>query len=158
MRTQDEIEARVAALKGDDFFGFETSDLLGALTFERVKKHLREDAAVDAAKWEAERLKTDEDVRKQIVEYLPFAWEKAVGHRGLSAGRSIAHFRAWCWLLGDDEAVDTLDSEDRYVPYGAPLLAFLSDRFGVEKPTETAAVRMAAGESCGATYACGCQQ
>ena len=38
----------------------------------------------------------------KMKEYMEFAWEKANEFRGLSAMRSMHHYTAWTWLLGDD--------------------------------------------------------
>ena len=38
-----------------------------------------------------------------MEDYMPFAWDKANGCRGLSALRSLIHFAAWLWLLSNED-------------------------------------------------------
>jgi hypothetical protein len=98
------------------------------LNYDNIKQYLIEGAQLTKEEWETDCHKTDEDVIKMIKEYLPFAWEKANGCRGLSAGRSIEHFRAWTWLIGRDEEVDWKS----YNWYGKNLLVKISEMFGVD--------------------------
>ena len=39
------------------------------------------------------------NVISKIKEYLPFTWEKANNCRGLSAMRSMQHFRNWFYMF-----------------------------------------------------------
>lgn len=150
MRAQEEIVARINAAKEEDIFGFESSDLVDALDFEHAKPFLKEEATAEG--WEKRKEEidstTDEGVRKQISEYLTFAFDKALGHRGISASRSVSHFRAWCWLLGDDELVSFID-DDNYAQYGMPVLVAVAKKYAPEKiPDDPAVMRMAEGLPC----------
>jgi hypothetical protein len=99
-RTQEEIVARIREIQPVDFFGWEATDLLAYLSFELAKPFLKDDAT--AEEWaEADKPFTRESVVAEIVEYMPFAWDKANDQRGISANRSISHMRAWTWLLND---------------------------------------------------------
>ncbi len=114
MRTQSEILARLKAAQPLDPFGFEWEEYVSALTRESIES-LRGTllkADTDLSTWDP-TLKTDEDVRKQCVDYMEFAWEKANGCRGLSAGRSMGHYKAWLWLLGED-GFDDLETYRHY--------------------------------------------
>lgn len=147
MRTPEEILLRIAALKDDDFFGFESNDLIGYLKFEHARSWLKEDA--DGAKWDEQyKPPTEENLKKEIKEYLPFAMEKAENHRGLSAGRSVAHLRSWFWLLGDDEMSAFIDDEDNYTYYGAPILKKTAEKLGISFPDTGGLANMAKGEEC----------
>jgi len=150
MKTQEQIVERINQNKATDFFGFGTQDLIWSLDFEHAKPFLADDfiKKVEAGEEKWVDLPTDESVKAEITKYLDFAWDKCLGHRGISAGRSIAHFVSWCWLIGDDEAVAFLEDESNYVPYGAPCLAYLSKRYGFEMPDSEDAKRMARGDSC----------
>lgn len=103
MRTQQEILERVKARSEKDLFGFEVDEYFRALTRESIETLkgvlIKEDA--DLSDFNPD-LTTDEGIRKQCIGYLDFAWEKANGFRGLSANRSILHYQAWIWLLGED--------------------------------------------------------
>ena len=84
MRTQQEILDRIKKRKDKDVFGFEWPYYAGALTFENVKPFLKDGVTEDD--WDQD---TEEGIKKQAIEYMEFAWEKANDCRGLSAGRSI---------------------------------------------------------------------
>jgi len=126
MRTQDEIIARIKAREKDDFFGFETGDLIECLTFDAARPWLKAEAK--AENWKQESA-ADADVVARLKDYMTFAWDKANNCRGLSAGRSLNHMAAWLWLLGEDAASDSLDDYDRY---GKPQLAAICEHYGVD--------------------------
>ena len=112
-RTQEQILVRIKEIESDDFFGFQTSDLIQFLTFENAKPWLKEGVA--AEQWEQ-----GVDPVELIKDYLPFAWDKANNCRGLSAGRSLEHMKAWVWL---DDKPDLLKQiEEDYEYYGKPHL------------------------------------
>lgn len=111
MRNQEEIVARIRAVEERDFFGTERSDLIHYLEFAHAKPFIKDEVT------EAEWLKAREEIkspRDEILKYLPFAWDKANGCRGLSAQRSLAHFKAWVWLDGQDKMADSMEEYDRY--------------------------------------------
>ena len=57
---------------------------------------------------------------EDMAEYMEFAWGKANGKRGLSAGRSMDHFSIWLWLDGEDDLAQSIRQE--YEFYGKPQL------------------------------------
>lgn len=127
MRTQEEIMVRFE--KADDLFGTQKGDLIDYMSFENAKPYLQEEylAKVESGeeKWE---IKTDPE--KEILDYLDFAYDKAEGERGLSAGRSMLHFKTWIWL--DDEKFynEVIDLIDNYTNYGIPALDKISEHYG----------------------------
>ncbi|MHB8392740.1 MAG: hypothetical protein ACYDBH_24700 [Acidobacteriaceae bacterium] len=122
MRTDDEIIARIKSLESEDFFRFETLDLLKCLAFGVVRPFLKPDATAEV--W-GDPLPRDRDsVLKRMHDYMDFAWDKANSFRGLSASRSISHFRSWIWLLGDDFP------EVEYEHYGKEILAAICEKYG----------------------------
>lgn len=126
MRTQQEIVNRIDALKDNDFMGFQRSDLLSCLDFEHAKPFLKE--GVTADQWQAESCEP-EAVKARMLEYMPFAWEKANGCRGISASRSMSHYSAWIWLLGDEDYFGDLQF---YQHYGKSNLIMICKRYGWE--------------------------
>lgn len=153
-RPAQEIHARIDEVKDRDFFGAQVSDLVSTLPFEEARRYLNADAA--AGEWEP--LLTVEAVTAASREYLTFAAGKASAHRGLSASRSIDHYRAWMWLLGKDGEVDW----DDYANYGAPILKRIAELMGWQTLWATVnnphLERMATGQPC--TPGCdeGCAQ
>lgn len=115
MRTQQEILSRIEQRKKGDPLGFEWPIYFESLTFENAKPFIKEDATKES--WGEP--KTVESIRQEAIEYMPFAWEKANDCRGISANRSIYHYMAWLWLLGEDGFDDLFDS---YEYYGKPQL------------------------------------
>ena len=150
MKTQEEIVARIKYLAKDDMFGFATQDLIYALELDLAAPYLNEAFVkeIRAGEKEWKRPPTDEEIKKELIGYLDFAWEKCLGHRGISASRSIGHFTAWCWLLGDEGSVAFLENDTNFAQYGAPCLAYLSKKYGHEMPTGVDAQRMSRGEKC----------
>ena len=100
MRTQSEIVAEIEKLKNNDFLGFKREDLIDFLDFEHAKPHLKPE--VTNEEWHPAQ-NSRENILKQMEDYMAFAWDKANNYRGLSAGRSMAHYTAWIWLLGDEQ-------------------------------------------------------
>ena len=119
-RTYEEIVERANAIKDNDFFGFETQDLLERLPYRYLRPFLKE----DIKNWK----EVDTPIVETIINYLPFAWEKANNCRGISANRSISHFKTWLWL--DKSHIDL--KFIRYQCYGKPQLVLISEEFGFD--------------------------
>lgn len=127
MRTQEEILKRFD--EADDMFGTQQSDLVEYMTFENAKPHLKEEYVLEvesgAEKWEQRT-----DPKAEILDYLPFAYEKAEDERGLSAARSLLHFKSWIWLDDEEFYNKVLPIMDNYTNYGMPALNMISDHYG----------------------------
>ena len=124
MKTQEQILTRINHLKDEDIFGFETGTLMDFLTFENAKPFLKPTATKED--WDKQMRPLSQNViLKQMEDYMPFAWDKANNFRGISASRSISHYKAWLWLLGDD-SIDT----DEYEFYGKDILARICKKYG----------------------------
>lgn len=122
MRTDAEILNRAAAIKDRDWMGTEMGDLIIRLPFNLAKPYLNETAKEEEwTVWPRDR----ESMLKEMLEYMPFAWEKANNGRGLSAGRSMSHYAAWVWLAGDD-----LGDFHDYEYYGKDKLVMICDHYG----------------------------
>jgi len=124
--TQQEIVDRFNARKDGDMFGFEVSEYVPFLDFEHARPFLK--AVVTAEEWEkCRKPATRGAVVAVMLDYMPFAWEKANDQRGLSAGRSIAHYVAWLWLAGERDLAWEIEE---YTDYGRPQLRKICARFG----------------------------
>lgn len=125
-RTQDAIVEQINLRKSDDLFGFEWHMYLEYLDFEHARQFLKDD--VTAEKW----CSSTKTPSQQIIEYMPFAWEKANDQRGLSANRSIEHMIAWLWL-DESPIYDAIvrEYDDNYNFYGKPILEQICDHYGV---------------------------
>lgn len=121
-RTTEEILIEIERLKADGAW-FSPSDLIQALPFEAAKPFLKDEVTED--QW----VQTT-DPESEIRNYMDFAWGKANGCRGLSAGRSVEHMQAWLWLDGKDELSKRLD--DVYEFYGKTCLALVCKEYGID--------------------------
>lgn len=155
MRTETEILERVNARREMDIFHWELEILAPYLTTEHVRPFCKAGADLSSR----ERAIID---RAAIVEtmrdYMPFAWEKATGHRGLSAGRSVQKFATWLWLVGRDEMVAFAEDERNYPQYGVPVLSYISKAYDFPIPEGADVERMAKGEPCEPACAMGCAE
>lgn len=122
VRTQQEIVERIESLRPGDLFGFQTSDLICYLDYENALPYIGQE--VTAEQWPAEIWERDSIV-ELMLDYMPFAWEKANNCRGLSALRSIGHFTSWIWLAGDD-----LGDLSNYQFYGKDELRKICQYYG----------------------------
>jgi len=73
---------------------------------------IRREEWVDTKTWD------EPTVRAHIKESLDFAFEKALGHRGISADLMHNVMRMWAWVLMDGE----LAAEETYRDYGLGYL------------------------------------
>jgi hypothetical protein len=122
MRTDEEIIARIRNRQEYDDLGWETSELIIRLPFEKAKSFLKPE--VTAGEYEV-RPRDRDSILKAMLDYMPFAWDKANNCRGISAARSMCHYMAWTWLAGDDFG-DLLD----YEFYGKPHLERICEHYG----------------------------
>jgi hypothetical protein len=154
VQTDAAIVQRILDISGADIMGFETSDLVHALPYDEAKAWLKPE--ILEADW-----KPAPRDRKNVIEamkdYMLFALEKATDHRGLSANRSINHFSAWLFLLGDDGLVAFCNDGGNYKNYGMPMLKAICDKYQFAFPVSEAALNMASGKPChtGCEEGCG---
>ena len=122
MIKQEEILNFMQETKDKDILGVMRNDCVECLDYDAAKEYLKDN--ITEEKWSKIQVKSDKDLLKQIKEYLPFAWEKAQDKRGISASRSVQHFKTWVYIYGDKEFYDKItEMEDAdYVPYGIPIL------------------------------------
>jgi hypothetical protein len=156
-RTQDDIVARINALRreGGDFFGVQTHDLLLYLDFQHAKAFLVE--GTTEAQWLEEQAKNKKSPTESIQSYMPFAVEKATGHRGLSAQLSLNHMRAWLWLDGNEDLLALVNDSANYTPYGAPCLVAIIEAYGITAVSSEQLITMASQGACSPDCEGGCR-
>ena len=126
-RTMDEIVKKIQDKGFDsDPLGFGLTDLTTALDYEHVEVLLTDEGKRtmrDTWNLEMYLFKNDDDVRKEMRRYMPFARDKCDSERGISANRSINHYIAWAWLI-DDAFYQELEKmyDTQYESYGKPIL------------------------------------
>ena len=135
-RTHDEILERIELRRKRDLLDCEWPKYLDVLPYEKAKKYLQED--YDGKDWVAI---SEDDIRENAIEYMKFAWEKANNCRGISASRSLSHYIAWLWLLGEDG----FDDLDEYEFYGKPQLVRICEYLGLDHKQWDNRVRVNSG-------------
>lgn len=157
MRTIPEVVARLHAMKQDprvDIFGFESGVLLGYLPLADALPFLDEPKLTPEirARWDEEVDPLDREVvLGAMTEYMSFAVEKVLDHRGLSAGRSVAKMLGWLWLLGDNDLREQILSDTiPYPQYGAPRLRAIMGKYDlrVDDARGETFVNMSEGRPC----------
>lgn len=129
IRSLDEIVARIKELEDgkSDWAGFEREDLVIRLDFGRAQPYLKPEITEET--WDP----LDQDVYHRMCDYMHFAWKKAndadKGDGGLSAGRSLAHYSAWLWLVGNGELAEKIRD---YQYYGKPQLIKICEFLGLD--------------------------
>lgn len=124
MRTDEEITARIEEQYPEDMLGFMTQDLILALPFDKAKPYLSD--TVTAETWTPKPRDAD-SLKCRMVEYMPFAWDKANNKRGISAARSLCHYASWLWLAGVD-----LGNLTEYTAYGKEHLRRICEYLGLD--------------------------
>ncbi len=125
VRSLDEIATRIKELEAgkSDWAGFEREDLVTRLDFARAKPYLKDDITADD--WTPD----GEGLYFKMCDYMAFAWGKANDERGLSAGRSLAHYSAWLWLVGNEKLAEEIRE---YKAYGKPQLIMICEFLGLD--------------------------
>ena len=130
MKTQEEILERFNQV--DDIFRTQKSDLIDFMSFDVAKPYLQPDYVSQVEAGEQE-WKSEIDSKSQILDYLPFAYDKAESEGWLSAARSMLHFKTWIWLDDEDFYNEVSDLIDNYTDYGIPALNKISTHYGYKK-------------------------
>lgn len=131
--TPDEIIGFMHKMTPHDQFGFIRNDCIVYLDYELAKPLLTPGCTAQIWAEQFQRAHTIESVREEIVKYIPFAWDKANGCRGLSAARSMMHFIAWTFLAGDIELSERIQAMFRsYQHYGKAVLVLISEHYRVD--------------------------
>ena len=146
MRTQEEIVKRIDERKKYDMFGWEIGEYIDCLDYEHGKPFLKKE--VEKKDWKPRRI----NPIKEIKDYMPFAWEKANGCRGISAGRSLMHLTAWLWLDGQDEFLKKWNNLREYEYYGKPQLIAICELYGIDWKQFDDGVRTNVGSGRGMIY------
>lgn len=74
---------------------------------------------------------TRENILEQLKQDTAFAFEKAIGQRGISAGCMFAVLQMWGWVL--EEGLESWPDHD-YAQYGLPLMKATAVKYGFDNP------------------------
>lgn len=129
--------ARALAGRDDDFFGFMASVAIPFLPKDVVYGMLNEEYREKLDSGEDEHIQITDvyEGAQDFLDYMVFAWMKAMDERGLSAGRSIEKLKAWMIILGRPDVATVLDDDNLYPPYGRPALRKACEMLGIDVPS-----------------------
>jgi len=124
-------------VKKEDVLGITLGDVLEFMDWKTVKEMeiLKEEYVEKVEKGEEEWKSipyTPENVIKRMKDYMEFAWDKANGCRGISAWRSIQHYRNWLYMFGDGDIDEMVRAMEHYEYYGKPWLSIICEILGID--------------------------
>jgi hypothetical protein len=129
--THENIVARINERRKMDPVGVECNELVIRLPWEYARPYLMPN--INQADWDSKyEPLVREDVFALMRNYHPFAWKKANGKNAIASCRSVMHYMAWCWQIGDMEFCEELWHMGRkhYHCYGKPCLRMVAERYG----------------------------
>lgn len=85
---------------------------------------------------------TPEAVIQHMQPRVERAWDNA-RHCRTESWIEMEDIKAHCWLLCDEEALGWCEDKTLYVPFGAPVLSKVCERFGLPVPDWPAVARAA---------------
>jgi hypothetical protein len=137
LRSIDEIKEQIKE-NSKKIIDFSNEVLYYYMPFEEVKKDFNDDFVkkVETGKETWNQITDVKEAAQDFVDYMNFAWSKAMDQRGLSASRSIDKLSTWLWLMGRDDLVQIITDDSLYNPYGAPALIEVSKRMKISVPKE----------------------
>jgi len=132
----DNVE-KIMSEKEKDFFGFKTEVAIHFLPFDKVKKYYKDEFVkmVEEGKEEAPKQTTDVyEACQDFLDYMVFAWMKAMDERGHSASRSVLKLATWMRILNRTDVAEVLEDDNIYSPYGKPALIEACKMLGIKYP------------------------
>ena len=136
-RTPEEILNKIINL--NNVFRFEKEVLINYLPYENAKEIYTKEYNLKITNKKLEKSLLITDIKEAVqdfLDYMVFAWGKAIDERGLSASRSIKKLSAWLWLLGRDDLADLIQQNYLYDPYGMPALIKICEALNIEIPAQ----------------------
>lgn len=139
LRSEEEIKAKINKNSDEPMmFDFRNEVLVPYLSYEMARELLTEEGQKKYDEDKSAWIKNDslKDCVQDFLDYMTFAWGKAVDQRSLSASRSIQKLGSWLWLLNREDLEELINKDELYNPYGAPALIAVCEQLGVEVPKE----------------------
>lgn len=143
MRTNAELFAWYEENKVDDIFGYKLEIIFPFFTGEQQRSY-----GMEGTEWVGSIAITEEEVHRRMKGYMKFAWEKVLGHRGISASRSVSRMSVWVFLMGNDDLLKFVQDGNNYAMYGAPVLKRICEKYRFPIPKDERVLRMAKGLPC----------
>ncbi len=131
-------DAVIEIIEGtDDFFGFSKSVAFDYLPLiENTKKYFKDEYLKKIENKEIEHIHITDiyEAAQDFLDYMVFAWMKAMDEKGISASRSIYKLSAWMKILNRSDIADILTKDSLYYPYGRPALKEACKQLGIKYP------------------------
>lgn len=121
----------------DDYFGFAREVAIDFLPFEDAKQYLKPEYILKVAGGATAYVQiTDvKEAAQDFLDYMVFAWMKAMDERGISASRSVLKLATWMKILGRPDVANILEDDHLFAPYGRPALRKACLVLGIDCPT-----------------------
>ena len=122
----------------EDMFGFRGEVYLDHVPFELAKEFLTDEFIKKHEAGENDWIQITDvfEVVQDFLDYMVFAWMKALDEKWISAGRSVEKLGAWLKILGRDDLSKIVNKDSLYNPYGAPALIKVCDELGIYVPRD----------------------
>ena len=126
------------AMVSDDPFSFKKEVAIRFLSLEDAKPYITEKAFEEFKNGDRvwKHITDIKEAAQDFLDYMVFAWMKAVDGRGLSSIRSIDKLSTWMTILGREDVAETLQREDLYAMYGRPALREACKMLGIKYPDD----------------------
>lgn len=138
LKTSKEARQKHTETRSEDVLNFIQEILIQFIAFEDIKdiidpEHLPKIESGEEV-W-LEPLSLEEAVQ-DFLDYMVFAWGKALDERGISAGRSIQKLGTYLWLFSRPDLEELIKKDSLYYPYGRPALRKVCEELGIQTPNE----------------------
>lgn len=130
VRTIDEVYERLQKGMKSDKIGL-YFEFRGKILASYLPKEMLEKIGIEPTEDFKPLELNEETIINEMKEYFPFAVDKAICERGISASRSVEHYEEWIWLLGDDKFLEEI-RETEYAWYGKPILLKIAKKYGFD--------------------------
>lgn len=91
---------------------------------------------------------THKEIIAEMEKFMPYAWDKALGHRGISAGCNHEILIGILERLGDTELLEFALDNKNYAMYGVPVLKAICEKYGFAIPDDYRVEKFSKGLPC----------
>lgn len=125
MKNLNEIYEKMLNGETDCIDGRDLSRLVKFLSVEQIEKCKFKFSSEESKQNYKPIEFTKEIILSELESDLDFAFDKALGQRGISAGMMNEVIKMWLWVLDDE-----LTNFNEYAQYGLPLLKKVAVKYG----------------------------
>src|SRR5690242_20650097 len=129
LRSSIDVKEKYKTLRSDDFFGFSFEVFIDFMKYEDAKEFISKENIdkITSGEEKFEEPAGIQQATQEFLDYMNFAWGKALDMRGISASRSITKLSAYLWIMNRADLSEEIERDDLYNPYGAPALISICD-------------------------------